>query len=78
MQKKDTSTEKSKLKRIKENKEKRIKELEKQKNEVLSAIKRVEREFKDEILSKKDYERFRAAYKKRAVEILKEVDRLKE
>ena len=29
-------------------------------------------------ISKEDYERFRAAYKKRAVEILKEIDRLDE
>lgn len=78
IQKKDISPEKSKLKLIKENKEKRIKELEEQKKEVLSSIKRVEREFKDEILSKKDYERFRTAYKNRAVEILKEIDRLNE
>jgi len=75
---KDNSQEKHKQKFTKENKEKRIKELEKQKNEVISAIKRVEREFEDEILSKKDFERFRASYKKRAVEILKEIDRLKE
>jgi hypothetical protein len=59
-------------------KEDRIKELEKQKEKVLSAIKRVEREFEDEIINKEDYERLRAAYKKRAVEILKEIDRLKD
>jgi hypothetical protein len=59
-------------------KEDRIKELEKQKEKVLSAIKRVEREFEDEIINKEDYEHLRAAYKKRAVEILKEIDRLKD
>jgi len=78
LQKKDNSSEKLKPKLIKENKERKIKELEEQKKEVLSAIKRVDREFNDKILSKKDYERFRASYKKRAVEILKEIDRLKE
>lgn len=73
--KQDTSLEK---RRGKLPKEKRIKELEEQKTKVLSAIKRVEREFEDGIISKEDYERFRAAYKKRAVEILKEIDRLDE
>jgi hypothetical protein len=73
LQKQDISKEKGKFPE-----EKRIKELEEQKNKVLSAIKRVEREFEDEIINKKDYERLRAAYKKRAVEILKEIDRLKE
>ena len=59
-------------------KEKRIKELQEQKKKVLSAIKQVEREFEAETMSKEDYKRFRAAYKKRAVEILKEIDRLEE
>ncbi len=59
-------------------KEERIKELEEQKIKVLSAIKRVEREFEDEIIKKKDYERLRASYKKRAIEILKEIDKLKD
>ena len=58
--------------------EKRIKKLEEQKKKVLSAIKRVEREFEDEVISKEDYKGLRAAYKKRAIEILKEIDRLKE
>ena len=60
----------------KENKEIQIKDLEKQKNQVLSAIKRVEQEFKDELISKEDYNRLRSTYKKRAVDILKEIDRL--
>lgn len=55
----------------------RIKELQEQKKKILSAIKRVEQEFKEEIISKEDYEQLRAAYKKRAVKILKEIDRLK-
>ncbi len=71
----DTYPEKRKAKR---SEEKRIKELEEQKKKVISAIKRVEREFEDEIINKEDFEQFRAAYKKRAVEILKEIDRLKE
>ena len=74
MQKKRISS----IKTIKENKEKRLKELEEQKKEVLSAIKRVDSEYKDKILSKKDYESVRKAYKNRAVEILKEIDKLKE
>ncbi|EMR75527.1 hypothetical protein MBGDF03_00497 [Thermoplasmatales archaeon SCGC AB-540-F20] len=65
-------------KSVSKKKEKRIKELEEQKKEVLSAIKRVEHEFEAETMSKEDYERFRTAYKKRAVEILKEIDRLDE
>ena len=63
---------------ISKKKEIKINELEEQKKKVLSAIKRVEREFEAETISKEDYERFRAAYKKRAVEILKEIDRLDE
>lgn len=64
LQKRDTSTEK------------RLNELDEQKKKVLSAIKRVECEFEDKTISKEDYERIRAAYKKRAIEILKEIDRL--
>jgi hypothetical protein len=58
--------------------DKRLKELQEQKKKILSAIKRVEQEFKEEIISKEDYKQLRAAYKKRAIEILKEIDRLKE
>jgi hypothetical protein len=57
--------------------DKKIKELEEQKEKILSAIKRVEQEYKEKIISKKDYEQLRAAYKKRAVKILKEIDGLK-
>jgi hypothetical protein len=57
---------------------KKIKELELQKEKILSSIKRVEQEYKDNIISKEDYEQLRGAYKKRAVNILKEIDRLKE
>ena len=59
-------------------KAKNIQELEVQKRKVLLAIKRVENEFKDKTINKEDYEHFRTAYKKRAIEILKEIDRLKE
>jgi hypothetical protein len=62
----------------KEKKEKQIKELEKQKKQVLSAIKRVEQEFKNELISKEDYKRLRSTYKKRAVDILKEIDILED
>jgi flagellar biosynthesis/type III secretory pathway M-ring protein FliF/YscJ len=58
--------------------EKKIKELKEQKEKILSSIKRVEQEYKDNIISKEDYEQLRGAYKKRAVNILKEIDRLKE
>ena len=57
--------------------DKKLIELQEQKKKILSAIKRVESEFKDEIISKEEYEQLRAAYKKRAVKILKEIDRLK-
>ncbi len=60
------------------NSEKKIKELEEQKEKILSAIKRVDQEFKENIISKEEYEQLRGAYKKRAVKILKEIDRLKE
>lgn len=56
---------------------KKIKDLEDQKKNVLLAIKRVEKEYADKTINKKDYERFRSTYKKRAIEILKEIDRLK-
>ena len=61
-----------------EHPDKRINELEEQKKKIFSAIKRVEQEYREEIISKDDYEQLRAAYKKRAVNILKEIDRLKE
>jgi hypothetical protein len=61
----------------KENEEKR-KELKKQKNKILETIKRVDNEFKEGIITKDNYEKIRASYKKQAVEILKEIDRLKE
>ncbi|MHA2309159.1 MAG: hypothetical protein ACXABJ_07770, partial [Candidatus Heimdallarchaeaceae archaeon] len=61
-----------------EDKENQIKELEKQKKQVLSAIKRVEQELKDELISKEDYNRLRSTYKKRAINILKEIDALEE
>jgi hypothetical protein len=57
--------------------EKRIKELQDQKKKILSSIKRVEREFEEKIINKNDYEKLRAAYKKQAVKILKEIDQLK-
>ncbi|UCE38495.1 MAG: hypothetical protein JSW00_04500, partial [Thermoplasmata archaeon] len=74
LQKRDTSPEKRREKLLEK---KRIKEIEEQKKKVLSAIKRVEHEFEDGIINKEDYKRLRAAYKKRAVELLKEIDRLK-
>jgi hypothetical protein len=58
--------------------ENRIKKLEEHKKKVLTSIKRVEKEYEDGIISKEDYERFRVSYKKRAIEILKEIDRLEE
>ena len=58
-------------------KKENIKKLEEQKKEVLTAIKKVEKEFEDGVISKNDYEHFRAAYKKRAIEILKEIDKMK-
>ena len=73
LQNQDVSKEKGKF-----TEEKRIKDLEEQKEKVVSAIKRVENEFKDGIISKEDYEQVRASYKKRAVEILKEIDKLRE
>jgi hypothetical protein len=57
---------------------KKIKELEEQKEKILSSIKRVEQEYNENIISKVDYEQLRGAYKKRAVNILKEIDKLKE
>jgi len=59
-------------------KENRIIELEEQKDRIYSAIKKIECEYRDKIIGKKDYERFRSAYKKQAIEILKEIDRLKQ
>ena len=57
--------------------EKRIKELQDQKKKILSAMKRVDQEFEEKIISKDDYEKLRADYKKRAVKILKEIDKIK-
>jgi len=73
----DFFKEKGTLKKRDSSSEKSIKELQEQKKKVYSAIKRIEREFNDGIMSKEDYEQLRAAYKKRAVKILKEIDRLK-
>ncbi len=55
-----------------------IKELEALKDKVLQAIKRVDQELEDGLISKDDHEHIRAGYKKRAVEILKEMDGLKD
>ena len=75
-----TKTEQKKIEKKDESKkkEKEIKELEGQKQKVLSSIKRVETEFKEGIIDKKDYEHLRDTYKKQAIKILKEIDRLKE
>lgn len=72
----DFEKNKTKNKFIKE-KDSKIKELEEQKKKIYTAIKKIEREFKEKTISKEDYERFRAAYKKQAVEILKEIDKVK-
>ena len=78
LQKKESSKEKDKSRPVKENRENRLKALEVKKKEIISSIKRVDREYKDGILNTKDYESFRNAYKKKAVDILKEIDKLKE
>jgi len=57
--------------------DKKIKELVEQKEKILSAINRVEQEYKEKIISKEDYEQLRSAYKKRAVKILREIDSFK-
>jgi hypothetical protein len=56
----------------------KIKELEKRKKKIILAIKRVEKEFDDKIINKKDFEHLKGTYKKQAIEILKEIDRLKD
>ncbi len=51
-----------------------IKRLEEQKSKVLQSLKRVEQEFEEGLISEEEYESIRAGYKKRAVELLKELD----
>ena len=57
--------------------EEKIEELEKQKKKIIETIKRVDHEFEEGIITKENYEKIRASYKKQAVEILKKIDKLK-
>lgn len=57
--------------------EEKIKELENKKKKVLDAIKRVEHEYDDGLITKENYEKVRDGYKKQAIDILKDIDKLK-
>ncbi len=56
----------------------KIKELENRKKIIISAIKRVENEYNNGIINKKDFEHLKDTYKKQAIKILKEIDKFKD
>ncbi len=55
-----------------------VEELEDKKEKLLQAIKRVEREHEEGLISEEEHGRLTAMYRKRAIEIMKELEKLKE